>query len=123
MALAERALVAQATSRPTTTAANRAFVNGRVFDGQRFVAKPLYVTADGVFSRSRPTGAEVVDLAGVPVLRLVGHNHNTDSEQAIERYLKAGIFTSATNSHPAHARRCTRGSTRHRRRCPAGRRR
>lgn len=56
LTLAERALVAQATSRPTPTAANRAFVNGRVFNGQRFVAKALYVTADGAFSRSRPSG-------------------------------------------------------------------
>ena len=75
-----------------------------MFDGQRFVAKPLYVTADGVFSRSRPTGAEVVDLAGgylVPPFG-EGHNHNTDSEQAIERYLKAGIFyVSNPNSHPS----------------------
>jgi len=103
LALAERALAAQAPSRPTTTAANRAFVNGRVFNGQRFVAKPLYVTADGVFSRSRPPSAEVVDLAGGYIVPPFGegHNHNTDSEQAIERYLKAGIFyVSNPNSIP-----------------------
>src|SRR5688500_7814008 len=42
-------------------AKNRAFVNGRIFDGQRFVRKPLFVTADGEFSRTRPSGAEIVD--------------------------------------------------------------
>jgi imidazolonepropionase-like amidohydrolase len=106
LALAERALVAQATSRPTTTAANRAFVNGRVFNGQRFVAGPLYVTADRLFSRSRPSGAEVVDLAGGYVVPPFGegHNHNTDSELAIERYLKAGIFyVSNPNTHPTRS--------------------
>jgi hypothetical protein len=106
LALAERALVAQATSRPTLTATNRAFVNGRVFDGRRFVAAPLYVTADGLFSRSRPSGAEVVDLAGGHVVPPFGegHNHNTDSELAIERYLKAGIFyVSNPNTHPTRS--------------------
>ena len=104
LALAERALVAQATSRPTMTAANRAFVNGRVFDGQRFVAEPLYVTADGLFSRSRPSGAEVVDLAGGYVIPPFGegHNHNTRQRAGLDRYLKAGIFyVSNPNSHPS----------------------
>ena len=103
LALAERALVAQATSRPTMTAANRAFVNGRVFDGQRFVAKPLYVTADGVFSRTRPAGAEVVDLAGGYLIPPFGegHNHNLDTDLALDRYLNAGIFyVSNPNTHP-----------------------
>jgi hypothetical protein len=104
LVLAERGLVAQATSGPTMTAANRAFVNGRLFNGQRFVAEPLYVTADGVFSRSRPSDAEVVDLAGGYVVPPFGegHNHNTDSELALERYLKAGIFyVTNPNSHPS----------------------
>jgi hypothetical protein len=97
-------LVAQSTAGPTTAARDRAFVNGRVFNGQRFIAEPLYVTADGLFSRSRPSDAEVVDLAGRYVIPPFGegHNHNTDSEQAIDLYLKAGIFyVSNPNSHPS----------------------
>jgi hypothetical protein len=96
-------LVAQSPPDPTTAARNRAFVNGRVFNGQRFVAEPLYVTADGLFSRSRPSGAEVVDLAGGYVVPPFGegHNHNVDSEAAINRYLRAGIFyVSNPNTHP-----------------------
>ena len=74
-------------------ASNRVFVNGRVFDGERFVDKPLYVTADGVFSSARPAGDEI-DLAGGYVIPPFGegHNHNVDTEPAIDRYLKTGIF-------------------------------
>jgi predicted amidohydrolase YtcJ len=108
LALAERALVAQATSRPAMAAANRAFVNGRVFDGRRFVAKPLYVTTDGVFSRTRPVRAEVVDLAGGYVVPPFGeaHNHNLDTDLALDRYLNTGIFYVANpNTHPGqHAK-------------------
>jgi Amidohydrolase family len=96
-------LVAQSSPERATAARNRAFVNGRVFDGQRFVAKPLYVTADGLFSRSRPSDAEVIDLAGGYVVPPFGegHNHNLDSEAAINRYLRAGIFyVSNPNTHP-----------------------
>jgi imidazolonepropionase-like amidohydrolase len=96
--------MAQDTPHVAPSARSRAFVNGRVFNGQGFVAEPLYVTGDGVFSRSRPSGAEVVDLTGgyvVPPLG-EGHNHNTDSELAIERYLRGGIFyVSNPNSHPS----------------------
>jgi predicted amidohydrolase YtcJ len=79
---------------PATSARDRAFVNGPVFDGQRFVAAPLSVAADGRFSRSRSADAEVVDLAGGYVIPPFGegHNHNVDSEAALDRYLKAGIF-------------------------------
>jgi predicted amidohydrolase YtcJ len=98
----ERVLVAQAPS-ATTAAVNRAFVNGRVFDGQRFVTRSLYVTANGRFSQSRLGDADVVDLSGGFVVPPFGegHNHNTDNEQAIERYLSVGIFyVSNPNSLP-----------------------
>ena len=74
-------------------ASNRVFVNGRVFDGQRFLDKPLFVTSDGLFSNSRPSGEEI-DLAGGYVIPPFGegHNHNVDTEPAIDRYLKTGIF-------------------------------
>jgi hypothetical protein len=94
---------AQSATGPAPTARNRAFVNGQVFDGQRFVAAPLYVTADGLFSRSRAADAEVVDLTGRYVIPPFGegHNHNVDSEAALDRYLRAGIFyVSTPNSHP-----------------------
>ncbi|HEV8392667.1 MAG TPA: hypothetical protein VGQ37_00275 [Vicinamibacterales bacterium] len=101
--LAAALLVAQSTQGPATAARNRAFVNGRVFNGQGFVDQPLYVTADGLFSRARPSDAEVVDLAGGYVIPPLGegHNHNVDTEGAINRYLRAGIFyVSNPNSHP-----------------------
>ena len=46
----------------------------------------------------------VIDLTGKYVVPPFGegHNHNTDSELAVERYLKAGIFyVSNPNSHPS----------------------
>ena len=96
-------LVAQSIPGPAPAARNRAFVNGRVFIGQRFVAKPLYVTADGLFSPTRPADAEIIDLAGGYVVPPFGegHNHNIDSEAALDRYLKAGIFyVGNPNTHP-----------------------
>ena len=106
-ALLTALLVAQSVPGPASAARNRAFVNGRVFNGQRFVAEPLYVTADGLFSHARPADAEVIDLAGGYVVPPFGegHNHNIDSEAALDRYLKAGIFyVSNPNTHPkAHS--------------------
>ena len=93
----------QSTPGAAPAARNRAFINGRVFNGERFVAQPLYVTADGLFSRARPADAEVVDLAGGYVIPPFGegHNHNVDSDGAINRYLSAGIFyVSNPNTHP-----------------------
>lgn len=106
MATAAVALIAAAAAQGPA-AGNLVFVNGKVFDGTRFVARPLYVTADGLFSRSRPAGAEI-DLAGGYVIPPFGegHNHNIDSDRAIDRYLETGIFyVSNPNTLPsAHSR-------------------
>jgi imidazolonepropionase-like amidohydrolase len=108
LAVSDRPIEAQVTAGSAAAARNRAFLNGRVFDGQRFVAAPLYVTADGLFSPSRPADAEVIDLAGGYVTPPFGegHNHNVDTDAAIDRYLKTGIFyVFNPNSHPGERAR------------------
>jgi imidazolonepropionase-like amidohydrolase len=97
---------AQATAAPAAT--HRAFVNGHLFRGRRFVSEPLYVTADGRFSRTRPAGAEIIDLAGGFVIPPFGegHNHNVDTDLAIDRYLNSGIFyVNNPNNHPGQRAR------------------
>jgi hypothetical protein len=87
----------------STRARKVAFVNGRVFDGRRFVDKPLYVTESGWFARSKPAGADEVDLAGGYVVPpfAEGHNHNVDAD-GVDRYLAAGIFyVSNPATHPS----------------------
>jgi hypothetical protein len=112
MAAAAVALIAAAAAQGPP-AGNLVFVNGKVFDGTRFVARPLYVTADGLFSRSRPAGAEI-DLAGGYVIPPFGegHNHNIDSDGPSIDISRPESSTSATRTRfPARTRGCLRAST------------
>lgn len=81
---------------PMAQAQRYALVNGRWFDGRRFVARTLYVER-GVFS-SRPLANvdSVIDLGGDFVVPPFGeaHNHNIEGASAatVKAYLDAGIF-------------------------------
>ncbi|HEX8153853.1 MAG TPA: hypothetical protein VF698_12040, partial [Thermoanaerobaculia bacterium] len=77
---------------------NLAFVNGRWFDGQRFVARTMYVEGE-TFARRAPRRIDrTVDLGGRYVVPPYGeaHNHNVaDSDSVgklIAKYLADGIF-------------------------------
>lgn len=77
---------------------NLAFVNGRWFDGQRFVARTMYVEGQ-TFARRAPRRIDrSIDLGGRYVVPPYGeaHNHNVaDSDSVvalIAKYLGDGIF-------------------------------
>jgi len=76
---------------------NLKFVNGRWFDGTKFVAKTMY-SVDNVFRSTYDGEARTIDLAGRFVVPPFAdaHNHafadgaNVDEQRA--RFLRAGIF-------------------------------
>ncbi len=75
-----------------------AVVNGRWFDGSRFVPRPWWIIG-GVLRASRPARVDsVIDLAGAYVVPPFGeaHNHNVESparaDALIARYLRDGVF-------------------------------
>lgn len=76
---------------------NLKFINGRWFDGTRFVAKTMY-SVDNVFRATYDGEARTIDLAGHYVVPPFAdaHNHafadgaNVDEQRA--RFLRAGIF-------------------------------
>jgi len=76
------------------------FVNGRWFDGQKFVARKFY-TVGGLLTSRKPARVDsVIDLAGKFIVPPFGeaHNHNVEwrGEEAFARtrrmYLEAGVF-------------------------------
>ncbi|HET9010999.1 MAG TPA: amidohydrolase family protein [Gemmatimonadaceae bacterium] len=81
---------------PPAVAQRYALVNGRWFDGRRFVARTLYVER-GTFTSRRPAAVDsTIDLAGRFVVPPFGeaHNHNIEGAPAatVKAYLDAGIF-------------------------------
>ncbi|HYP00108.1 MAG TPA: amidohydrolase family protein [Pyrinomonadaceae bacterium] len=76
------------------------FVNGRWFDGQKFVARKFYAVGVRLTSRKPARVDSVIDLAGKYVVPPFGeaHNHNVEwrGEEAFTRtrrmYLEAGVF-------------------------------
>ena len=76
--------------------ATMAFLNGRWFDGTKFVERTLY-SIDGVFTAERPGQVDTtLDLEGgfvVPPFA-EAHNHDVegDPQAVIPRYLAAGVF-------------------------------
>jgi imidazolonepropionase-like amidohydrolase len=81
---------------PVAQAQRYALVNGRWFDGRRFVARTLYVER-GAFTSQRPVAIDsTIDLAGRFVVPPFGeaHNHNIEGAPAatVKAYLDAGIF-------------------------------
>jgi imidazolonepropionase-like amidohydrolase len=75
-----------------------AYVNGHVFDGERFRMVPL-VVGDGRFvEASAAHASQTVDLQGMYVVPpfCEAHNHNLgdadENKVTIERYLREGIF-------------------------------
>lgn len=78
------------------------FVNGRWFDGQKFVARKFY-TVNGLLTSRKPARVDpvsVIDLAGKFIVPPFGeaHNHNVEwrGEEAFAHtrrmYLEAGVF-------------------------------
>lgn len=79
-----------------------AFINGRVFDGARFVERPLYVK-NGRFVAARPAGVDTtIDVGGDYVVPPYGdaHNHHTVDpwiyEKASQDFIDEGTFYSQT---------------------------
>ncbi len=79
-------------------ARNAAFLHGRWFDGNGFVATDFY-SADGRLTASRPERIDTsVDLTGKFIVPPFGeaHNHNIDGfkkvDERIRRYLSDGIY-------------------------------
>src|SRR5207244_3532713 len=74
-----------------------AYVNGQWFDGNGFVARPMYV-ADGVFRRTAPRAiTQTVDLKGGYVLPPLAEAHNhwlepDNIDAYIKNYLSDGVF-------------------------------
>ena len=79
---------------------NYEFVNGRWFDGQKFIAQRFY-SVGGMLTSKQPSRIDsVIDLTGKYVVPPFGeaHNHNVEwnGEETFARttrmYLEAGIF-------------------------------
>lgn len=89
---------------------NVKFINGRWYDGTRFVEKTM-CSVDNVFAETCGTDARVVDLAGRYVIPPFGDAHHhafadgADVDQQLARYLRAGIFyiKNPNNSGPLTA--------------------
>jgi imidazolonepropionase-like amidohydrolase len=90
-----------------------AFVNGAWFDGERFVARTMYVV-DGRFVSSPIDAAVTVDLKGgfvVPPFA-EAHNHNVDENDPpalVYRYLSAGVFYAKNPDNLPKTRRALAG--------------
>ena len=83
---------------PADTPPNTAFLGGRWFDGERFVATQFY-SVDGTLTREKPNRIDrEIDLGDWFVVPPFGeaHNHNIDerpmAERMARRYLQDGIF-------------------------------
>src|SRR6185503_13052845 len=92
------------------------FVNGRWFDGARFVDRTMY-SVDGYFSANRPARVDsVIDLRQGYVVPPFGeaHNHNIDAPNAaaartiVDKYLRDGVFYA---QNPANVLRARAGLT------------
>jgi hypothetical protein len=82
----------------TALAADRAWINGRWFDGETFVSRTFY-TVDGRLTTVKPAAElPVQDLGGRFVVPPYGdaHHHGIDREEALDTkiaaFLKQGIF-------------------------------
>ena len=86
------AIAAQPSPTPSV-----AYVNGRWFDGSRFVTRTMWVANDRFVSRPNHVDS-TVDLGGGYVVPPFGeaHNHNIEPsprfDALVRQYLKAGVF-------------------------------
>lgn len=79
---------------------NYEFVNGRWFDGQKFIAKKFYTVGARLTSKKPSRIDSVIDLTGKYVVPPFGeaHNHNVEWNNAetfartTRMYLEAGVF-------------------------------
>lgn len=75
-----------------------AYINGHVFDGERFAPRALVAEDGRIISADPASAAESVDLAGGYVVPpfCEAHNHNLgaadENQEAIDRYVSEGIF-------------------------------
>ena len=81
---------------PVAEAQRYAIVNGRWFDGRRFVARTMYVERGAFVDRRLAEVDSVIDLGGRFVVPPFGeaHNHNIEGARpaTVKAYLDAGIF-------------------------------
>lgn len=97
-ALVAFSLTTHAQTRPTRP--NYEFINGKWFDGQRFVSKTFY-SVNGLLTSRKPSSVDhIFDLTGKYVVPPFGeaHNHNLNwssdlqFERVKNKYLAAGVF-------------------------------
>jgi len=108
------ASAAPATPALASTTQTFAFVNGRVFDGERFVDRTLYV-ANGRFVDAPPARIDsTIDVDGDFIVPPYGdaHNHHTVDpwihEKAAKDFLAEGTFYSQVLTNRASAAKSTR---------------
>jgi len=114
IASAQNSPDASPSSAPTATTQTFAFVNGRVFNGERFIDRPLYV-ANGRFVDAPPARIDsTIDVDGDFIVPPYGdaHNHHTVDpwiyEKASEDFLAEGTFYSQVLTNRASAEKSTR---------------
>ena len=100
--------VARTTDAPSVT-----LINGRWFDGTRFVERPMYMSR-GVFTAAPSGNADsVIDLRGGHVVPpfAEAHNHNIDASSperakaVVAMYMKDGVFYGQNPCNVLRARR------------------
>lgn len=79
-------------------AADRAWINGQWFDGEKFVARAVYTVGGRLTTLKPATALPAEDLRGKFIVPPYGdaHHHGIDREQGLEKkiaaFLKQGIF-------------------------------
>lgn len=114
LASAQRSAEAPASAAPAAPTPTFAFVNGQVFNGERFVDRTLYV-ANGRFVDAPPARIDsTIDVDGDFIVPPYGdaHNHHTVDpwiyEKASEDFLAEGTFYSQVLTNRASAEKSTR---------------
>ena len=87
-----------ATSGAEPAAQRTAYVNARIFDGDRFAQGAVVTEGDRIVDADPSTASQRIDLEGGYVVPpfCEAHNHNLGrphgNEASIARYLREGIF-------------------------------